>query len=97
MVTYVIGFSSRDTNDLSWIDVYMKKAPSLLSSHKGKVLAIGKPINLERGKNWQRFTLIEFPSYSYAYQFLEDQDYQDIKNIRIMNTVGEMYCLNKND
>ena len=62
MAAYLIGFSDRDTTDLSWIDTYLKIGPVVLARHGGKVLATAKPENIERGKNWERATLIEFPS-----------------------------------
>ena len=43
MKAYLVGFSSRDTKDLSWIEIYMSTAPDILKKYGGKVLLIGKP------------------------------------------------------
>ena len=94
MAAYLIGFSSRNTVDLSWIDAYLKTGPAVLARHGGKVLATAKPGNIERGKNWERATLIEFPSIEAAQAFHNDLDYKDAKDLRIANTIGEMYFLN---
>lgn len=94
MAAYLIGFSNRNTNDLSWIEKYLETGPKILASYGGEVLAINKPENAERGNNWERATLIKFPSIEAARSFHNDLEYKAAKDLRISNTLGEMYFLN---
>ena len=95
MKAYLVGLSSRDTKDLSWIDDYLKIAPQVLKKYQGKVLITGKPESIFPGKDWERATIIEFPSMEKLKNFHNDIEYTKAKDLRIKNTVGEMYFLKK--
>jgi len=91
MKAYLIGFSSRATKDLSWIDKYMSVAPDILKKYNAKVLLIGKPEKVISKKEWERLTIIEFPSMKKLKSFHQDLHYYKVKQLRIENTIGEMY------
>ena len=93
MTAYLIGFSKRNTDDLSWIEKYLETGPKILKLYGGEVLATDKPENAERGNNWERATLIKFPSMKAARSFHNDLEYKAAKELRIANTLGEMYFL----
>ncbi len=94
MKAYLVGFSSRDTKDLSWIDTYMGTAAGVLKRYDGKVLLIGKPEKVISEKDWERLTIIEFPSMEKLKSFHQDLQYYKVKQLRIQNTIGEMYFFN---
>ena len=97
MKAYLVGFSSRNTNDLSWIGEYLKIAPDILRKYNGKVVITTKPEKIYLGNDWERVTIIEFPSMKKLKQFHQDIDYLKVRELRIKNTIGEMYFLKKID
>ena len=97
MKAYLVGFSSRDTKDLSWIEIYMSTAPDILKKYGGKVLLIGKPEKIISGNDWERLTIIEFSSMEKLKSFHQDLQYYKVKQLRIENTIGEMYFFNANN
>ena len=50
---------------------------------------------IKYGKDWERATIIEFPSIEKLKSFHQDQEYSKVKQLRIDNTIGEMYFLKK--
>ena len=53
MKAYLIGFSSRDTKNLMWIDEYMSLAPDILKKYNAEVLMTGKPEIITQGTDWE--------------------------------------------
>ena len=93
MTAYLISFKTTTTGDATWLDRYSEAAGPVLAKHGGRMLAFGHPENVERGKNWERAVVIEFPSIEAAHSFHEDPSYKDARELRIANTEGEMYFL----
>ena len=93
MKAYLIGFSSRDTKNLMWIDEYMSLAPEILKKYNAEVLMTGKPEIITQGTDWERVTVIQFPSKNKLKNFHKDAEYLNLKILRIKNTIGEMYFL----
>ncbi len=91
MKAYLVGFSSRSNKNSQWIDKYSCIASNVLKKYEGKVLIIGKPETILSGNNWERLTIIEFPSLAKLKCFHKDLEYSKVKNLRIKNTIGEMY------
>ncbi|PPR76628.1 MAG: hypothetical protein CFH01_01892 [Alphaproteobacteria bacterium MarineAlpha2_Bin1] len=93
MVAFIISFSSQHSNDPDWNKAYGEMVKPLLIKHKAEIISRGKPENGERAKDWERATLIKFPSKAQARSFLDDPDYHHAKGLRIYHTSGEMYLL----
>lgn len=93
MKVYLVGFSSRATKDTSWIDTYSSVAKDILNKYEAKVLLIGKPEGIFSKKDWERLTIIEFPSLKKLKSFHKDPEYSKVKELRIKNTFGEIYFL----
>ena len=93
MTVYLISFSTSTTDPASWRDKYLESAGTSLAKHGAKIVGVAKPKNMERGGEWERAALIEFPSIEAAHAFHSDPDYDNAKNLRIANTKGEMYLL----
>ena len=93
MVAYLISFSSQHSNDLDWNKAYGEIVKPLLTKYRAKIISRGKPEKGERSKDWEKATLIEFPTKDLAREFLEDPDYHYAKGLRIYHTSGELYLL----
>ncbi|PPR79352.1 MAG: hypothetical protein CFH01_00478 [Alphaproteobacteria bacterium MarineAlpha2_Bin1] len=93
MKAYLIGFSSRSDKNPSWIDIYSSIASDILKKYEGKVLLFGKPERILSGDDWERLTIIEFPSIEKLKGFHKDPEYSKVKELRIENTNGEMYFI----
>ena len=97
MSAYLISFSTQHSKDPTWIEEYGKNVKPILEKHGGKIISRGTPTLLERGQNWEKATLIEFPSSEDAISFMEDPDYHHIKGLRIFHTSGELYLLKESN
>ena len=93
MKAYLVGFSSLATKDTRWVNTYSSIAKDILKKHEAKVLLIGKPEGIFSKKDWERLTIIEFPSIEKLKSFHEDPEYSKVKELRVKNTFGEMYFL----
>ena len=93
MVAYLISFSSQHSNDPDWNKTYGEIVKPLLTKYNAKILSRSKPENAERARDWEKATLIEFPSKDTAQAFLKDPDYHHAKGLRIFHTSGELYLL----
>ena len=94
MSAYLISFSSQHSNDPTWLKEYGEKVKPILEKYGGKILSRGMPSIYERGKEWEKATLIQFPSSQEAISFMNDPEYHHIKGLRIFHTSGELYLLN---
>lgn len=93
MAVYIISLSTATTDAAEWRDNYLAEATPALAKHGARVVGVCKPENFERGNDWERAALIEFPSVEAAHAFHADPDYKNAMNLRIANTNGEMYLL----
>ena len=94
MTVYIVSFSTATKNDSEWRNDYLAEATPALAKHGARVVGVCQPENFERGNDWERAALIEFPSVEAAHAFHADPDYTNAMNLRIANTNGEMYLLN---
>jgi uncharacterized protein (DUF1330 family) len=93
VTAYLISLKTTTSGDTTWLDRYSKAAGPVLAKHGARMIGAGRPKNIERGNNWERAVLIEFPSIEAAQAFHADPDYRDARELRIANTAGEMYFL----
>ena len=93
MVAYLISFSSQHSNNPDWNKEYGEIVKPLLAKYKARIISRGKPEKGERSKEWEKATLIEFPSKDLARNFLSDPEYHHAKGLRIYHTSGELYLL----
>ena len=93
MVAYLISFSSQHSNDPDWNKTYGEIVKPLLEKYNAKIISRGKPEKAERAKEWEKATLIEFPTKDSARSFLEDPNYHHAKGLRLYHTSGELYLL----
>lgn len=93
MKVYILSFSTATNDPSTWRDHYTKAAKPVLAKHGAKIIGVGQPQNLERGSNWERAALIEFPSIEAVHAFHDDPEYSAAREMRIANTEGEMYLL----
>ena len=92
MAVYIVSLSS-PLGDTAWREEYYRLIGPVLAKHQGKVLRTGPIRNLERGTDWQRGAVIEFPDRRAAESFYDDPDYAAALKLRLAHTDGEAYLI----
>ncbi|MDC0073980.1 DUF1330 domain-containing protein [Alphaproteobacteria bacterium] len=93
MTAYLISFSNQHSDNPDWRSQYLQIVNPLLKKHNGEIISRGSPEVMERGQNWEKATLIQFPSSEQAKSFMNDPDYHHAKGLRIFHTNGALYLL----
>ncbi|MBM3503698.1 MAG: DUF1330 domain-containing protein [Alphaproteobacteria bacterium] len=92
MPVYIISLSS-PTKGTAWREEYYRLVTPLLAKHRGTIVRTGSVVNLERGTDWQRGAVIEFPQRADALGFYSDPAYRPAKDLRLAHTDGEAYLI----
>ena len=70
---------------------YTDLVPAIIEKHGGKVLARGGQFEIMEGPDYfERFVVIEFPSFEAGTGCFKSQEYQDAARFRRENGAGEV-------
>ncbi len=89
MTAYIVlDFSVHDYD--TFIE-YANRVPAFMQKHGGHYIVRGAEPEVMEG-NWmpERLVIIEFPSRKDAVAFLDDPDFQELKEIRIKTTTSKL-------
>ena len=73
---------------------YVDKVPKTIKSFEGEYLVrAGKFKSLEGKWDFTRNVIIKFPSYEKALKWYNSEEYNQIKNLRLENTEGNLIII----